>query len=95
MKSTEEIIAKIGELDERIKELKHMRYKDIMSWQDVYMNDGSYTSLGRGTNKIESRYARLISKAEISKAFLEFQLYIIAKKNQIIEKDEEQKRNKF
>lgn len=47
------------------------------------------SEFARGLNRIDSHYNKLIAKDERAIAFIEFQLYLRAKKDQIFGKEEE------
>ena len=83
MKSTEELIAEIENLNESKEELGAIRAKKIERLLD------EHSELVRGLNRIDSHYNKLIAKDERAIAFIEFQLYLRAKKDQIFGKEEE------
>lgn len=97
MKSTEELIAEIENLNESKKEWRAIRAKKIERLLDEYieyiypMTDSEFA---RGLNKIDSHYNKLIAKDDRAIAFIEFQLYLRAKKDQIFGKEEEPRMGK-
>lgn len=97
MKSTEELIAEREKLNESKKEWSDIRDKKMERLHDEYieyiypMTDSEFV---RGLDKIDSRYSKLIAKDERAIAFIEFQLYLRAKKDQIFGKDEEHRMGK-
>lgn len=97
MKSTEELIAEIENLNESKEEWGAIRAKKIEELRDEYieyikpMTDSEFA---RGLNRIDSHYNKLIAKDERAIAFIEFQLYLRAKKDQIFGKEEEHRMGK-
>mgnify|MGYP004683594135 CR=1 FL=1 len=97
MKSTEELIAEIENLNESKEEWGAIRAKKIEELHDEYieyikpMTDSEFA---QGLNRIDSHYNKLIAKDERAIAFLEFQLYLRAKKDQIFGKKEEPRMGK-
>lgn len=97
MKSTEELIAEIENLNESKEEWGAIRAKKIEELRDEYieyikpMTDSEFA---RGLNRIDSHYNKLIAKDERAIAFIEFQLYLRAKKDQIFGKEEEPRMSK-
>lgn len=97
MKSTEELIAEIENLNESKEEWGAIRAKKIEELYDEYieyikpMTDSEFA---RGLNRIDSHYNKLIAKDERAIAFIEFQLYLRAKKDQIFGKEKEPRMSK-
>ncbi|HHW69116.1 MAG TPA: hypothetical protein GX747_02090 [Tenericutes bacterium] len=46
------------ELSQRKSELPSEKYEAHLKWQDVYLSNGHYTNLGKGTRKIERIYKK-------------------------------------
>ena len=83
MKSTEELIAEIENLNESKEELGAIRAKKIERLLDEHIEYAypmTDSELARGLNRIDSHYNKLIAKDERAIAFIEFQLYLRAKK---------------
>ena len=92
MKSTEELIAEIENLNESKEEWGAIRAKKSERLLDEYIEYAypmTDSELARGLNRIDSHYNKLIAKDERAIAFIEFQLYLRAKKDQIFGKEEE------
>lgn len=97
MKSTEELIAEIENLNESKEEWGAIRAKKIEELYDEYIeyiNPMTDSEFARGLNRIDSHYNKLIAKDERAIAFIEFQLYLRAKKDQIFGKKEEPRMGK-